>query len=184
MSRNNILNEYIMKRYDNKEEIYSEIFAKIQHKKYVRNKIINTAAVLFVIMMFGMVGTSSIYAKKNWEKDYKEYQERTIKKSNVEIDNIQENGYTENLNMDYIYQEGLGIKIDSLLITDDSYSMRLNFDIIDEEKKKFDTFEFGYVIYDENNTIYDMSERTTFSSSVTTDYKKKLCKELKIEYNN
>ncbi len=183
MSRNNILNEYIMKRYDNKEEIYSEIFAKIQHKKYVRNKIINTAAVLFVIMMFGMVGTSSIYAKKNWEKDYKEYQERTIKKSNVEIDNIQENGYTENLNMDYIYQEGLGIKIDSLLITDDSYSMRLNFDIIDEEKKKFDTFEFGYVIYDENNTIYDMSERTTFSSSVTTDYKKKLCKELKIEYN-
>lgn len=182
MPRNNILNDYIMKKYDNKEEIYSEILAKIQHKKYVRNKIINTAAVLFVIMMFGMFGTS-IYAKKNWEKEYKEYQERTIKKSNVEIDNIQENGYTENLNMDYIYQEGLGIKIDSLLITDDSYVMRLNFDIINEEKKKFDTFEFGYVIYDENNTIYDMSERTTFSSSVTTNYKKKLCKELKIEYN-
>lgn len=183
MSRNDIFNEYITKRYDNKEEIYSEILSEIKHKTYVRNKIINMVAVLFVIMMFGMAGTS-IYAKKNWEKEYKEYQERTVKRSNIEVDNIQENGYTENLNMNYIYQEGLGIKIDSLLITDDCYSMKLNFDIIDEEKKKFNAFEFGYVIYDENNTIYDISERTTFSSSATTNYKKKLCEELEIKYNH
>ena len=74
MSRNDILNEYITKKYDNKEEIYSEILSEIKHKTYVRNKIINMVAVLFVIMMFGMAGTS-IYAKKNWEKEYKEYQE-------------------------------------------------------------------------------------------------------------
>ena len=30
MSKNTILNEYIMKKYDNKEEIYSEILTEIK----------------------------------------------------------------------------------------------------------------------------------------------------------
>lgn len=182
MSRNTILNDYIMKKYDNKEEIYSEILTEINHKKYVKNRITNMVAVFCIVIMSSLIGTS-IYAKKNWEEEYKKYQERTIQISNVEIDNKEQNSYTENLNMDYLYQEGLGIKIDTLLITDDSYSMTLNFDIVDEMKKKFDTFEFGYVIYDENNTIYNLSERNTFSSNVTKDYKKKFCEELKIKYN-
>ena len=182
MSKNAILNEYIMKKYDNKEEIYSEILTEIKYEKIVKKRIINIAAVFCFIIMSSLIGTS-IYAKKNWEEEYKKYQERTIQKSNVEIVNKEVNTYTENLNMEYLYQEGLGIKIDSLLITDDSYEMTLNFDIVDEKKKKFDTFEFGYVIYDENNTIYDLSERSTFSSNVTKDYKKKFCKELNLKYD-
>lgn len=182
MSKNKILDEFISNKYDNKEKNYNLIISKINQRAYMKNKILNMVAILFVVIIVGTVG-SSIYAKKNWENEYREYQERNTKLSTTIINNEINNGYVENLNMDYIYQEGLGIKIDSLLITDDCYEMKVNFKIIDEQKKEFNTFDFGYAIYDENNNIYDIRQRNKgYYNKNNNNYEKNICNELGIIY--
>lgn len=180
MYKNNLLKERFDSTY-NKEKNYNKIYSQITKINNKKKKLLNVVAALFVITTIGIT-TSSIYAQKNWEEEYNEYKKRIIQSSNISIDTNIINGYTEDLNMEYIYQDGLGIKIDSLLITDDCYEMKLNFKIENKEKQNYEAFDFGYAIYDENNVVYDVNQRTKYSSNKTSNYEKKLCNELGIKY--
>lgn len=183
MPKNKILDEFISNKYDNREKNYNLIISKINQNIYMKNRIFNIVAVLFIIILVGVTG-SSIYAKKSWDNEYKEYKERKIINSKTAISDETKNEYVQNLDMNYIYQDGIGIKIDTLLLTDDCFQIDINFEMTDKEKTDYSAFEFGYAIYDEENTIYAVSERLKYGLGEYLNYKKKLCRELGLKYND
>ena len=64
-----------------------------------------------------------------------------------------ENGYIENMNMSYIYSNDVGIKINSLVMSDEKVDIVFD---IDFNKKKIpeNKINIAMIIYDENKNIY------------------------------
>ena len=154
MIKNKILNEYLDKQCD-KDEIYNNIYHSIKIKS--KKKTLNILSTLFVIIIIGISG-GIIYAKRNWDKEYSKYLNRNIEtsKSSANWDLINDN--TENLEMDYIYQDGIGVKIDSLLITDYTCQIDINFKLSDNYIKliKHLNLDLQYMM---NKIIYIMYQK-------------------------
>lgn len=181
MAKNKIFSEFLDNEY-NKNEAYNEIYTELKQKEHSKKTIINSAVSLLVIVAL-FTTSSSIYAKKNWEKEYEDYLARQIAATKSTINTEVKDDTSENLNMDYIYQNGIGVKINSILMTEYTCQMDVDFNVADENKENFKAFEFGFAIYDENKNIYAVEERNTFGKGTFLYYEKKLCEELGIEYN-
>lgn len=182
MSRNRIFDEYLENEY-NKEEIYNSIYSKITKQNNLKKYILNIVATLFIVVIIGTT-TSTIYAKKNWDEEYKEYKDRYITCVNSTIDIEPENVNAKNLDMDYVYNDKIGIKLDSLFLTEHNCLIDVDLQIQDESKKEYNAFEFSFAIYDEENNIYIVSERPKFGAEEGKNYKKKLCRELGLKYDS
>ena len=106
MIKNKILDEYLQKEY-NKNDIYNNIYSKIRNNS--KKRILNIVATLFLAIMIG-TSVSVIYANRNWNKEYEEYLNRNIEtaKASINWDIISED--IENLNMEYVYQDGIRSK--------------------------------------------------------------------------
>lgn len=120
-------------------------------------KIANVAAVLAVVVTIGCV-TPTIYAKIKWNIEFYKY-DRGVETPRETIDYAKESGFADKIEDDYVVKDGVGIKLESFLITDDTLDMRVNFKFAEEKEVNSGTFEFGYVIYDENKNIYDLQTR-------------------------
>ncbi len=178
MYKNKILNEYL----DEKNSIYSDIYSQIVRKNSTKKRLLSLVATLFIVVVLGTT-TSSIYAKKNWDEEYKKYQERYINCANATIDVEEGKFNTKNLDMEYIYHDGFGIKLDSIFFTE--HNCLIDVDIYkEEERRDCNAFEFSYAIYDEDNNIYAVDERFTFGATGSMHYKKKLCRELGLKYSS
>lgn len=70
------------------------------------------------------------------------------------ISNAINNGYIEDLNMEYIYSDEIGLKINSLLLSDDVLNFELDFKLTKNISLQSNKFAYGYIIYNENNEIY------------------------------
>lgn len=181
MSKNRIFDECLENEY-NKEEVYNSIYSKISKQNNFKKKILNMAAVLFIVIIG--TTTSTIYAKKNWDEEYKKYKERYITCINSTIDIRPENINTKNLDMNYVYEDRIGIKLDSLFLSEHNCLIDVNIQLQNESPKEYNVFEFSYAIYDEENNIYIVSERPKFGAENGENYKKKLCRELGLRYNS
>lgn len=187
MKDNKIFKEYMQNTY-NKEENYNSILSKVKGGVNMKKKILNIAAVLIVIIGLG-VFTPKIYARIVWNIDYKKYQERQISRKQIAIDESKTNGFSENINMDYLYKDGIGVKINSLMLTTDYLGLEVDIKLkenIKDEKtsENYTSLTYGFAIYDENNNIYDVCEPAPNKNLI---YWKKLYKELNINsdiYNN
>lgn len=67
--------------------------------------------------------------------------------------------------MDYIVQDGIGIKIDSLLLTDDYVDANVTFKFDENVNVDSDKFSFGCAIYAENKNIYGIYKRMNLAST-------------------
>lgn len=86
-----------------------------------------------------------------------------------------ENGYIQNVEMDYLYSKGIGAKIDYIVMSDYNLNILFDFDISKKNiKYNMRTYIEDMLIYDENNNII-----------YCYDYKiyEKFCKKKGIEYN-
>lgn len=178
MPDNKIFKEFLESTYD-KEENYNSISSKIKGGIDMKKKILNIVAVLLIVLVTG-VTAKSVYAKIAWHIEYKEYENRNVITRTIAID---ENNYSENLNMDYVYQDEIGIKIKSLMITNDY--VQLYFDIKFDKEMKIDKddISYGIAIYDENNNIYTVNDRMHHNKNKSS-YRKKLYKELGVKSAN
>lgn len=181
MSENKIFKEFLESTYD-REKNYNSICSKIKGGIDMKKRILNIVAVLLIVLVTG-VTAQSVYAKIVWHIEYKEYENRNVIRRTLAID---ENNYSENLNMDYMYQDEIGIKIKSLMITNDYF--KLDMDIKLNEDIDKDKIFYGYAIYDENNNIYEVSEspkseKKVSSKKIIRTYTKKLKQELGSDSN-
>ncbi len=144
-------------------------------KRVTKNKILKVATILTTVIL--TIGTvSTIYAHIKWEIEYNQFINRKIQYGYTTIQEAVDDGYEQNIDMEYIYQDGIGVKLDSLMITDDYFFMKLDFDF--EKELIFDSnaMTYGYAIYDENDNIYGVYE----PMPDYRQYLKKLCRELKL----
>ena len=72
------------------------------------------------------------------------------------IDKAIENGYAQQINMDYIYDNNIGIKIDNLIIDDTNIDISIVYKINDTPIELIELYE--YEIRDQNNNlIYELN---------------------------
>lgn len=177
MQGNRILKEYFDDIY-NKENNYEKTCSKINNKKQIK-KIINIAAMFIMVVAIGII-TPRIYAKISWNIEYKEFENRNVTTSEINIEEIND---AEKINMEYVYQDNVGVKIDSIILTNDTFRMTVNMQIKEYEKINSDTFGYGFAIYDEENNIYVINERYNYGSGKLNQYGKKLYRELGLDFN-
>lgn len=145
------------------EQKHRRVFPKDileEGRKCIMNKriILNVASALAVVLvLFGV--SASIYAKMQWEIGFKEYQEREYATELVTVKNAEETGYTENLEMDYVVQDGIGVKLNSLLMTDKYIEITADFKFPEDMEINTETFCFGFAVYDEEKNLYAVTPR-------------------------
>lgn len=180
MLESKLLKNYLNEKYS-KENNYYEILQKVKGSGNMKKrKILNIAAILIIVIMLGAL-TPSIYAKIQWNIEYQEYENRPINYGSATINEaIQE--YEKNIQMDYIYKNDIGIKIDTLILTNDYFKINVNFKLPEDIELNTQTFRYGFAVYDENGNIYGIQERMLFKDE-KVPYWEKLYKELGINYD-
>lgn len=153
-------------------------------KKSNMRKILNIAAVILVVCLAVMYGPQA-YAKIKWEIEYREFEKRDVSYGYSSVREAMENGYEENVDMDYVYKDGVGLKVSSLMISDTDFSAEIKIKI-DESipVATNEILQYGYAIYDDNNNIYHVFEPIEIGNPKNLTYYKKLYKELGVKYDN
>lgn len=153
-------------------------------RKYIMNKkkALNIASIFLVaVVIFGV--STSIYAKRQWNIRFEEYKNREYEVGIATLKDAEESGYVENIKMDYIFQDNIGVKLDSLLITDEYLESKVNFKFPDNLQLNTETFTYGFAIYDENNNIYSINFRPHWGDMKKHEsYPENLCAELGIDF--
>ena len=146
--------------------------------KMNNRKFSNVLATLILGLLIIGAGTG-IYAKRQWDIQYKEYQSREYEIGFTTVKDANDSGYTENIDMDYIFQDNIGAKVNSLLITDNYFESKIQFQFPEDLQLNTETFTYGFAIYDEDNNIYAINIRPHWGDLQKYDpYPKSLCKEL------
>lgn len=155
---NRYLKEYIESK-NNKQYNYDQILLKVEgvsKMNSVRIKFRRAITVLAAIVIIAVV-TPQVYAKIQWNIEFQEYQNRDYESG---FGVLNDSNFSEEVDMDYIYQNGIKVKVDSLLITDDKFKTNINFEFDENINVPSREFAFSYAVYDENNNIYEIFSRT------------------------
>ena len=148
------MSEYMkkhLKNINNEDENLKFINTKLKKQKERIIKVINLVAAVFIIVFIGFL-SPQIYAKVQANIKYNEYSRRDYVSGRGEI----ATAYEEKTNMEYVYQNDIGVKVDSIVLTDEMRVDKL------PENSNEDTnvfYQFGYVIYDEKNNLLECTNR-------------------------
>ena len=180
---NNSFKEYLENMY-NKDSNYKQILSKEKGVVNMKRKILNIAAIFVVVILAGVISTQ-IYAKIKWNIEFKEYKNLPSTETKGTLKEMKEDGYAEVLDMDYLTQDGVGIKLNSILLTDDCLDIDVTFKFDENLEVDSQMFSSGFTIYDENKNIYSIhsrmhigEENTKYDNVTLFTYK-----ELGVEYD-
>lgn len=171
------------------EQFSRTIQKAMKHEKKTENKIksfkwVNVAAILLVIVLLG-VSAPNIYAQIKWNIEYQEFENREVEYGSASIKQAIENGYEKNISMEYVYHDNIGVRLDSLMITDEFFSMNIDFIFPKDIPINTESFSYGYAVYDENKNVYGVYEGgiADLKARIKPKYWKKLYQEEKIPYS-
>lgn len=142
-----------MNEMHNIDSNYEAICLKMKEVDHKKKKRFNIVAVLIAIVVMGAT-SSQMYAKIQWDVQFKEYQSRPVSEARGNLDEVRESDYAEVLNMDYVTQDDVSVKVDSILLTDDCFDANLSFQFAQDMQVNAQTFRYGFAVYDENKNIY------------------------------
>ena len=179
---NKTLKEHLENEYS-KEKNYQKILYKEKKVVSMKRKILNIAAIFLVIIVAGVLSTN-IYAEIQWNKEFDVYKNLPSVRTKGTLTEIKEDGYAEVIDTDYITQDGISIKVNEMLLTDDVLDIDLTFKFDENINVDYDRFDFGYSIYDENKNVYAVSSRMHLGENIKVDNTARyLYEELGIKYN-
>ena len=179
---NKTLKEHLENEYS-KEKNYQKILYKEKKVVSMKRKILNIAAIFLVIIVAGVLSTN-IYAEIQWNKEFDIYKNLPSVRTKGTLAEIKEGGYAEVIDTDYITQDGISIKVNEMLLTDDVLDVDLTFKFDENINVDYDRFSFGYSIYDEDKNVYAVSSRMHLGENVKVDNTARyLYEELGIKYN-
>lgn len=123
---------------------------------------------IIIVTLFITVIAYKVYVRIDKDIRFREFEKRQAIETKGTLSYVEEENYAKVEDIDYIVQDGIGIKIDSLSITDDTFSANINFKL----NKEFDyrTLGYAYVVYDENKNIYEISSRMHLGENEKYDY--------------
>ena len=168
----------------NQDANFEKIRLRTKGVMNMKKKLLNMAAVFVAIVVIGAT-SSQIYAQIKWNVEFKNYQNGPVGEAKGNLEIVRDSDYAEVLNMDYVTQDGVSVKVDSILLTDDCLDANLTFQFAEDKQVNAQTFRYGFAVYDENKNIYGVFSGITSKLRVgdkdnTVPF---LYKDLGIKYN-
>ena len=144
---------------------------KMKHRNNL-NSLKRVAGLILFLLVFSGTAISAYIGFQQTIRNNKVYMQGSIK-------DAENSGYLQKVDMDYIYSENIGVKVDELSISDNDFNIVLDFDF-SKERLKNNSVLLNYVIYDENNNIYCYGDSTINKKGKNLV---KFYKEMQIDYN-
>lgn len=120
---------------------------------HIKKKVVTTICICLIVI------TGGVFAK-----DVKNYVKNLFNNSNEAIDSAVENGYLQEEDTDYIYDKGIGIKVEKIVLDDLNLDISFGFEIKKENIKSIRLNDF--VIKNDNEKVIYTSE---FKTAETLD---------------
>ena len=137
----------------NQDANFEKIRLRTKGVMNMKKKLLNMAADFVAIVVIGAT-SSQIYAQIKWNVEFKNYQNGPVGEAKGNLEIVRDSDYAEVLNMDYVTQDGVSVKVDSILLTDDCLDANLTFQFAEDKQVNAQTFRYGFAVYDENKNIY------------------------------
>lgn len=184
---NKEMRDYAENVIHNKENNYEKILTKAKkgddNMKITLKKLVRVAAVFVLVLFVGTLSTK-MYAKIKWDIEFKEFQARQVGEAKGSLEIAKESDYAEVINMDYVKQDGISVKIDSLLITDDCFDANVSFKFDENVQVDSQQFSYGFAVYDENKNVYEIFTRMHIGENIKKDLITPfMYKEIGVKYN-
>lgn len=143
-----------------------EFFMK-KEKMKLWNKIVVGILVIILMAVIGIIAYK-LYELIDMDNMYQAFKEIPTVETKGKLSYNKEENYAKVEGMDYVFQDGIGVKIDSISITDDTFKANINLKL----NKEFDykMLNFSYAVYDENKNIYEISTRMRMGENEKYDY--------------
>ncbi len=136
-----------------------------------KKKILLTLAIIIAMLILACVFYVmylKISTKIEIDKRYNEFEKVQAIETKGTLTYVEEDNSAKVEDMDYIMQDGIGAKVDSISLNDDTLSVNINFKL--NQEINYQTLGYGYAIYDENNNIYHISSRLHMGNLEKMDY--------------
>lgn len=120
-------------------------------KVKLKNNIKKLNKVAIAVITIGIMTTGVVFAK-----DIVNFITSMFTNSTPAIDTAVQNGYVQNVNMDYVYDNDIGIKVDNLVIDDYNLDISFSYNVKDNNISSIDIDNF--IISNENDDLIYESE--------------------------
>lgn len=139
---------------------------KIKELKLGKKLLLIIAIIILICVIALIFYKLSIYV--DMERRFKEFESKNAVETTGTLSYKKEDDIAIVDNMDFINQDNLGVKVDSISVNDHTLTANLSF----KTDKEFDykTFSYSFAIYDESNNIYEISSRMHLGENEKYDY--------------
>lgn len=138
----------------------------MEKKMKIWKKILIILGVLIALLAVAYAGYK-LYTYVDMEKRFKEFEKRDYVTTQGTLSYIGNNTASVE-NMDYVMQDGIGVKLNSISLADDTF--KADIDIKLSKEINYNSFGYGYAVYDENNNIYQVFSRMHIGENEKYDY--------------
>lgn len=135
-------------------------------KMKIWKKLLIALGVIIALLTIVFIGYK-LYDYMDKETRFKEFEKREYVKTEGTLSYVGDNS-SKVENMDYVTQDEIGVKVDSITITDDTFKANVSFKF--NQEFDYRTFSYGYAVYDENNNIYQVFSRMHTGENEKYDY--------------
>ena len=135
-------------------------------KMKIWKKLLIALGVIIALLAIVFIGYK-LYDYMDKETRFKEFEKRDYVKTEGTLSYAGDNT-SKVEDMDYITQDEIGVKVDSINITDDTFKANVSFKL--NQEFDYRTFSYGYAVYDENNNIYQVFSRMHIGENEKYDY--------------
>lgn len=138
-----------------------------KEKMKLWNKIVVGILVIILMAIIGIMAYK-LYGLIDMDNRFQAFEKIPTVETKGKLSYNKEENYAKVEGMDYVFQDGIGVKVDSINITDDTFKANVNLKL----NKEFDykMLDFSYAVYDENKNIYDISTRMRIGENEKYDY--------------
>lgn len=177
---NKCLKEYVEKEV-NKQKIYNSVLSEtkgVSKMKILKNNFLKLATTVAVVALL-IITVPKIKNYYEFQEEFKRY------KGMPKVYGIGRKIDEENVEMEYAKKDDIEIKINSIIATPDKISISASFKT-PGEKYSFDKdmLLFDYVVYDDDNNIYQIFHSFLGRDEIKDNSKKIVFKELGLEFKN
>lgn len=150
----------------------------IKKTKSLSNKLLVLKKVAIFVISFTLVAVTTVFSK-----DIIYFFNKIFNNSNKGIDTAVENGYVQNIDMDFVVDNDLGVKSDYILMDDHSLDISFIYKYYNEDID-VKQIEFPYLsIKDENNNIIYISTNNIIDQRISHSSLEKLTNQQKLNSN-
>lgn len=160
--------EIIFNFFDNNKEVPSSTTETIKNSLYLTQMpkkatiyFLNLKRIAIFVICFGLITFSAVFAK-----DIINFFNKIFTNSNRGIDTAVENGYVQNIDMDFVVCNNLGVKADYVLMDDNNLDISFIYKYMGNEYKNINEIAFTNLLItnEKNNILYHISNTESPSS--------------------